>query len=79
MPRKARVIVPGTPHHIVQCGHNRNMVFVEDRGYEYYLENLAVWKAALGLRVYIYTLMANHVHMIVGANDRPGDIGQLTK
>lgn len=25
------------------------MVFVEDRGYEYYLENLAEWKTALGL------------------------------
>lgn len=29
MPRKARVIVPGMPHHIVQRGHNRKAVFVE--------------------------------------------------
>lgn len=35
MPRKARVIIPGMPHHIVQRGHNRSVVFVEDRDYEY--------------------------------------------
>ena len=37
MPRQARVIVPGFPHHIVQRGHNRQPVFVERRDYEYYL------------------------------------------
>lgn len=79
MPRKARVIGPGTPHHIVQRGHNRNMGFVEDRDYEYYLENLAVWNTALGLMVYIYFLMGGHVHLFVDANERPGNVGQLIK
>ncbi|MCD1649295.1 transposase [Marinobacter adhaerens] len=37
MPRQARVIVPGFPHHIVQRGHNRQPVFVERRDFEYYL------------------------------------------
>ena len=27
MPRQARVIVPGFPHHIVQRGHNHQPVF----------------------------------------------------
>ena len=31
MPRKARVIVPNMPHHIVPRGHNRNAVFMERR------------------------------------------------
>lgn len=79
MPRKARVIGPGRPHHIVQRGHNRNMVFVEVRDYEYYLENLAVWNTALGLMVYIYFLMGGHVHLFVDANERPGNVGQLMK
>ena len=30
MPRKARVVVPGMPHHIVQRGHNCRAVFVEE-------------------------------------------------
>jgi len=29
MPRQARVIVPGFPHHIFQRGHNHQPVFVE--------------------------------------------------
>ncbi len=79
MPRKARVIVPGMPHHIVQRGHNRNVVFVEDADYQYYLDNLAEWKNALGLKVYSYCLMTNHVHLIVEAGDCVGAIGELMK
>ena len=40
MPRRARVIVPNFPHHIVQHGHNRNAVFVSDDDYRYCFENL---------------------------------------
>ena len=47
MPRRARVIVAGMPHHIVQRGHNRKAVFVEPDDYRYYLENLQEWKLAL--------------------------------
>lgn len=79
MPRRARVIVPGLPHHIVQRGHNRQAVFVEEADYLYYLNNLAEWKAALGLQVFSYCLMTNHVHLIVGANERVDSIGMLMK
>ena len=79
MPRKARVILPGMPHHIVQRGHNRNAVFIEDSDYHYYLDNLAECKMELGLEVYSYCLMTNHVHLIVRANEDLGDIGQLMK
>lgn len=34
MPRQARLIVPGLPHHIVQRGHNRSAVFIEDSDYQ---------------------------------------------
>jgi hypothetical protein len=44
MLRQARVTVPGFPHHIVQCGHDRQPVFVERRDVEYYLANLQEWK-----------------------------------
>ncbi len=36
------------PHHIVQRGHNRDVVFAEDDDFLFYLENLAQWKANLG-------------------------------
>ncbi len=79
MPRRPRIIVPNMPHHIVQRGHNRNAVFVERGDYEYYLENLAEWKEALGLNVYSYCLMTNHIHLVVESSDDPGDIGRLMK
>ena len=52
MPRKARVLVPGCPHHIVQRGHNRQAVFLADEDYLFYLENLKEWKEKLGIKVY---------------------------
>ena len=54
MPRRARVIVAGMPHHIVQRGHNRKAVFVEADDHRYYLENLREWKLALGVKVYSF-------------------------
>ena len=51
MPTKARLILTGMPHHIVQRGHNRNAVFVEDSDYHYYLDNLAELKMELVLEV----------------------------
>ncbi|MGQ9426468.1 hypothetical protein ACXYTJ_10205 [Gilvimarinus sp. F26214L] len=46
-----RVILPGLPQ----------AVFVQDKDYCYYLENLAEWKKEQGLEVYSYCLMTNHV------------------
>lgn len=79
MPRQARVIVPGLPHHIVQRGHNRQPVFVERRDFEYYLANLQEWKQVYGLEVFSYCLMTNHIHLIVRASDNLSAIPQLMK
>ena len=79
MPRKARVIVPNCPHHIVQRGHNRNVVFVSDDDYRYYLENLIEAKVELGIQVYAFCLMTNHVHLIVEPNDGVASVAELIK
>lgn len=69
MPRQARVIVPGMPHHIMQRGHNRSAVFVEPKDSQYYLDNLAEWKFEIGLKVFSCCLVTNHVHLAVEAGD----------
>lgn len=79
MPRKARVIVTNLPHHIVQRGHNRNAVFVEHHDYQYYLESLREWKTALGIKVYAWCLMTNHVHLILDPGEDRHAIGLLMK
>jgi len=72
MPRSARILLSGYPHHIIQRGHNRQTVFASDDADLYYLTNLAEWKKQLGCKVYAYCLMASHVHLIVdpGADAR---------
>ena len=64
MPRKARVLVPNCPHHLVQRGHNRNAVFVADQDYSFYLENLKEWKEELDIKIYAWCLMTNHIHLV---------------
>ena len=73
MPRKARVIVPNCPHHIVQRGHNRKAVFLAAQDYLYYLDNLKEWKQVLGVKLYAWCLMTNHIHVIA----EPADDGKV--
>jgi putative transposase len=34
--RSARIVVPGSPHHVTQRGNRRERVFFEDADYELY-------------------------------------------
>ncbi|MCI5194758.1 MAG: transposase [Candidatus Electrothrix sp. AW5] len=79
MPRSARIILPHTPHHIVQRGHNRQAVFVSDDDYTYYRDNLTVFKQEFGCRIYAYCLMTNHVHLIVDPGSNPDALALLMK
>jgi putative transposase len=79
MPRVGRVVLPNHPHHVVQRGHNRQVVFADARDFEYYLADLRELKEALGLRVYAYCLMTNHVHLLLSPGDTPASLGQLMK
>lgn len=78
MPRMGRIVVPEYPHHVVQRGHDRKEVFVEEEDYRYYLETLKEYKDMFGVRVYAYCLMTNHVHLLLAPSDYKG-IGQLMK
>ena len=65
MPRTARVVLPAYPHHVVQRGHNQRACFAESGGYERYLATLAEVKEKLGVKVYAWCLMTNHVHLLL--------------
>lgn len=79
MPRKARIVLPRYPHHVVQRGHNGKAIFVHDNDRLYYLSNLIEWKDKLGCRIYAYCLMPNHVHLIVDPGDSTTSLGLLMK
>ena len=78
MPRLGRTILPYYPHHIVQRGHNRQVVFAESRDFERYLETLWEFKDVYGVKVYAYCLMTNHVHLLLAPETAAG-LGQLMK
>ena len=65
MPRKARLVIPHFPHHVIQRGHNRQVVFARDDDYLFYLDTLQEWKTRLGCKIYAYCLMTNHVHLVI--------------
>ena len=35
MPRTARIVIAGYPHHIIQRGHNRQVIFASEDDYLY--------------------------------------------
>lgn len=64
MPRFARVVVPGFPHHIIQRGHRRQRVFFGEDDKKIYLRLLRTYGIKAGLSYWAYCLMDNHVHLI---------------
>jgi putative transposase len=79
MPRRSRIAVANYPHHIVQRGHNRRVVFLTDKDRLSYLETLQEFRLELELKVYGYCLMTNHVHLIVDPGADAANLGRLMK
>ena len=64
MPRAARVVVPGCPHHLTQRGNNRQPMFFVDDDRRVYLELLREQSERFELAVVGYCLMDNHIHLV---------------
>ena len=64
MPRIARIIAPGIPHHVTQRGNRRMATFFCDEDYQVYLALMAEWCRKLNVAVWCYCLMPNHIHLI---------------
>lgn len=79
MPRTGRVVLPNNPHHIVQRGHNRQVVFAEARDYQYYLDNFRIFKCEYDVKVDAYCLMTNHVHLVLEPPANVSVLGDLMK
>lgn len=65
MPRLARVVAPGFPHHIVQRGNNREAAFFSDEDRAVYLFLLMRYSKQWKAPIICYSLMANHIHLLV--------------
>jgi len=75
MARLARVVLPGSPHHITQRGNRRQDVFFQEDDYHHYLQLLKEWCGKEQIEILAYCLMTNHVHLIV----KPSENSNLAK
>ena len=72
MPRIARVIAPGCPHHITQRGNRRQETFFCVEDYSAYKRVMSEWCARHGVAIWAYCLMPNHVHLIAVPESEDG-------
>jgi len=78
MPRRARLVLPNVPLHVIQRGNNRQACFLVAKDYRRYLEWLREYADQVGCRIHAYVLMTNHVHLLLSA-DRVEVPGALMK
>jgi len=64
MPRIARVVAVGLPHHITQRGNYQQNVFINEDNRKQYLAWINEYSVKYGVTVLAHCLMPNHVHFI---------------
>ena len=78
MPRIARIVGIGLPHHITQRGNYRQDIFENDNNRQKYLTLLKLESERYGLKILAYCLMTNHVHFI-GVPEAKTSMGDVFK
>lgn len=76
MSRPPRVLSETGLYHIVFRGINRQNLFEEDEDYIKLLEILNDIKSVVGIQIYAYCLMTNHVHLFLEEKES-GDIKSI--
>ncbi len=65
MPRQARVVAAGVPHHITHRGNNRQEIFLTDEDRRRYQQLLLLHLAPCRAELLGWCWMPNHVHLII--------------
>jgi putative transposase len=65
MARQARLTVPAYPHHVIQRGNDRQMIFRDDADRERLLSLLLEHAQRSKVAVHAYVLMDNHFHLLL--------------
>ena len=78
MPRIARVVAVGYPHHITQRGNYRQKIFSDDTDHKKYISILKEESRRYNLIILAYCLMPNHVHFI-GVPEKEDSMAKVFK
>jgi REP element-mobilizing transposase RayT len=65
MARKLRIEYPGAIYHVTMRGNARMKLFLDDRDYERFLWRLSESADTYNIRIYLFCLMTNHVHLVL--------------
>jgi len=71
MPRQARLDAPGTLHHVMARGIEGTNIFRTDKDRTDFVDRLVTQCDAKALKVYAWTLIPNHFHLLVRTGNRP--------
>jgi putative transposase len=65
MPRQARLDAPGTLHHVMIRGTERQRIFREDKDRQHFLSQIARISEDTGARILAWVLIDSHVHILM--------------
>jgi putative transposase len=65
MARQARLTVPGYPHHVIQRGNDRQLIFRDDVDRQRLWDLLLEHTQGLKVAVHSYVFMDNHFHLLL--------------
>ncbi len=71
MPRGPRLDIAGALHHVMVRGIERRRIFLSDGDRKNLIERFVEMVAKTGIRIYAWSLMPNHFHMLVRTGPLP--------
>jgi putative transposase len=69
MARLPRLVLPNQPHHVIQRGNNRQIIFRDEDDFPRFLGWLKDSAKFYGVAVHAYVLMPNHLHLLATPSD----------
>ncbi|MFL6675660.1 MAG: transposase [Massilia sp.] len=72
MARLPRLVIPNQPHHVIQRGNDRQLIFREAEDYQRFCAWLKECAKYYQVAIHAYVLMPNHVHLLATPSDNDG-------
>jgi putative transposase len=72
MARLPRLVVPNQPHHLIQRGNDRQLIFREAEDYQRFLGWLKDSAKEYKVAIHAYVLMPNHLHLLASPATHEG-------
>lgn len=79
MPRTARIAPRDYVYHVLTRGNNRQNIFKDEEDFLKFIEILKKYKEKYQFKLYHYVLMSNHVHLVIEATEKGGELSQIMK